>query len=125
MARAMTARRDWDEVTGGVALAEPPSAAATVRIPAPPEPAMTLAPRRHRYLPEVVAPQADTAIRLDVVNQITVGNGPIADIAASGDRARLVVTNHGDNSISMIDIHAGRVALTLTGVCEPFTVVAD
>ncbi|MEZ0365311.1 YncE family protein [Mycobacterium sp. pUA109] len=130
MAKAVTAMSEARDATGGVALAEPPSSAPTVRIPALQDLAVNLGPRSHRYLPDVLAEagpllEVGVALGLTVAGRIGVGNGPIAGIAASRDGRRLVVTNYGDDSISVVNLAAGRVAATLTGLPEPFTVAAD
>jgi YVTN family beta-propeller protein len=54
--------------------------------------------------------------------RIAVGHGPISDLAASADGDRLVVTNYGCGSVSVIDTRTRRVTETLPGLDEPFTV---
>jgi YVTN family beta-propeller protein len=53
-----------------------------------------------------------------VVVAIPVNNGPISGIAAS----RLMVTNYGRNSVSVIDTDTCRVTETVAGVNEPFAI---
>ena len=49
-------------------------------------------------------------------------NGPISGIAISPDGSRLMVTNYGDNSVSVIDTDTCRVVETVAGVDEPFAI---
>ncbi|MGA7054135.1 MAG: YncE family protein, partial [Mycobacterium sp.] len=49
-------------------------------------------------------------------------NGPISSIAASPDGARLMVTNYGRDSVSVIDTATCRVVETIAGVNEPFAI---
>ncbi|BDB44629.1 hypothetical protein Mkiyose1665_41380 [Mycobacterium kiyosense] len=57
-----------------------------------------------------------------VAVQIPVHNGAISGIAISPDGRRLVVTNHGGDSVSIVDTRACRVAETIPGVDEPFAI---
>lgn len=52
--------------------------------------------------------------------RIAVGKGPISDIGISRDGRRLVVTNYGSDSVSVIDADGRHIAGTLPGVNEPF-----
>ena len=54
--------------------------------------------------------------------EIAVNNGPISSIAASHDGTRLMVTNYGRDSVSVIDTNTHRVLETVTGVNEPFAI---
>ncbi|BDN84294.1 MULTISPECIES: YncE family protein [Mycobacterium] len=56
--------------------------------------------------------------------EIAVANGPIGDIGISPDGSRLMVTNYGDNSVSVIDTDTCRVVETITGLDEAFAVTA-
>ena len=56
------------------------------------------------------------------VIQIPVRNGPISDIGISPDGSRLVVANHGSDTVSLIDTDARRVVQTLSGLAEPFAI---
>jgi YVTN family beta-propeller protein len=58
-------------------------------------------------------------------DQIAVRNGPISDIAVSPDGSRLLVTNYGADSVSVIDVHARRVTETVDGLQEPFAIAMD
>ncbi|MCV7102010.1 YncE family protein [Mycobacterium palustre] len=58
-----------------------------------------------------------------IVAEIAVRNGPISGIAATADGTRLVVTNHGRDSVSVIDTDSCRVVETVGGLGEPFAVV--
>lgn len=127
MADAVTAGGDKDGVNANVAIAERPSSAGTVRMPALPDPGSNTGPRSHRYLPEVLADagplmEIGTALELSVVGRIAVRNGAIADLAVSGDGTRLVATNFGDDSVSVIDTNRRAVAMTVTGVAEPYAI---
>jgi len=60
-----------------------------------------------------------------VVVEIPVNNGAISAIAVSPDGSRLMVTNYGDNSVSVIDTDTCRVVQTVDGVNEPFAIAID
>lgn len=53
------------------------------------------------------------------VLQIRVHNGPISDLAISPDGRRLLVTNYGRHSVSIIDTDTLRVMDTIDGLSEP------
>ena len=53
------------------------------------------------------------------VVQIRVHNGPISDLAISRDGRRLLVTNYGRHSVSIIDTDTFRVTDTVDGLSEP------
>ena len=59
-----------------------------------------------------------------IVVEISVQNGPISGMVASSDGSRLMVTNYGGDSVSIIDTHSGRVVDTVSGVQEPFAIAA-
>ncbi|KKC05453.1 YncE family protein [Mycobacterium nebraskense] len=59
------------------------------------------------------------------VVQIPVRNGPISDIGISPDGRRLVVANHGRDSVSIIDTDDRRVLETVTGLDEPFAIAVS
>lgn len=61
-------------------------------------------------------------ISFSAVAEITVNNGPIGDIVVSPDGNRLMVTNYGADSVSVID--TGRCAVTgiVVGTREPFAI---
>ena len=59
-----------------------------------------------------------------IVVEISVENGPISGIVASSDGSRLIVTNYGGDSVSIIDTDSGRVVETVSGVQEPFAIAA-
>lgn len=127
MVRAVTGANDVHYGRGGVALAEPPSSAPTARIPALHDQAVNAGPHSQRYLSGVLADagplmEIGAALELSVVDRIAVGNGPIAGLVASGDGRRLVVTNHGDDSVSMLNTRSGAVERTVTGLGEPFAI---
>lgn len=54
-----------------------------------------------------------------LVVQIAVRRGPISDIVASPDGARLMVANYGHDSVSVIDTHSCRVIDTIPWLGEP------
>jgi len=54
--------------------------------------------------------------------EIAVNNGPISGIAATADGARLMVTNHGHDSVSVIDTDTCRVVETVAALDEPFAI---
>jgi YVTN family beta-propeller protein len=57
-----------------------------------------------------------------IVVQIAVNEGPISGIVASPDGRRLLVTNYGCNSVSVVDTATCRVVETVAGVNEPFAI---
>jgi YVTN family beta-propeller protein len=57
-----------------------------------------------------------------IVVEIAVDNGPISGIAASPDGTRLLVSNYGRNSVSVIDTDSCRVVETVADVNEPFAI---
>lgn len=52
--------------------------------------------------------------------RIAVGKGPITDMAINHDGSRLLVTNHGSDSVSVIDADGRHIAGTLPDLYEPF-----
>jgi YVTN family beta-propeller protein len=58
----------------------------------------------------------------EVVADIAVQRGAVSGIAVSPDGARLMVTHHGDDSISLIDTVDSAVMQTVIGIDEPFAV---
>jgi YVTN family beta-propeller protein len=57
-----------------------------------------------------------------IVVRIPVNNGPISAIVASPDGSRLMVTNYGHNSVSIIGTDTCQVLETVAGVDEPFAI---
>ena len=55
-----------------------------------------------------------------IVAQIAVHQGPISDIVASPDGSRLMVTNYGRDSVSVIDTDSCHVVQDVPGLNEPF-----
>jgi YVTN family beta-propeller protein len=68
------------------------------------------------------APEFDDTPIAPVAVEIAVGNGPISGIAVTGDGRRLMVSNHGSDSISVIDTGTCRVVETVDSVDEPFAI---
>lgn len=60
-----------------------------------------------------------------VLTEIAVHHGAISDIAVSSDGDRAMVTNHGDDSFSLIDIGGRGVAQTVVGIDEPFALAVS
>ncbi len=58
------------------------------------------------------------------VVQIPVRSGPISGIVPSSDGSRLMVTNHGHNSVSVIDTDSWMVVETIADIEEPFAIAA-
>jgi YVTN family beta-propeller protein len=58
----------------------------------------------------------------DVTVEIPVHNGPISGIVASPDGGRLLVTNYGSDTVSVIDTGTCRVLETVDGVNEPYAI---
>ncbi|WP_245845745.1 YncE family protein [Mycobacterium arosiense] len=67
------------------------------------------------------------AFELDTASvvRIPLHNGPISDIDISPDGRRLVVTNYGRDTVSVIDAKTCRVSSTVTGLAEPFAVAMN
>lgn len=66
--------------------------------------------------------ELDTAPGDSISVEIPVKNGPISGIGISPDGSRLMVTNYGDNSVSVVNTDTGRVIATLAGIDEPFAI---
>jgi len=64
----------------------------------------------------------DAPAGLPIVVEIPLNNGPISGIATTPDGSRLMVTNYGHNSVSIIDTDSCRVLETVDGVDEPFAI---
>jgi YVTN family beta-propeller protein len=62
------------------------------------------------------------AIVVDMPVHVAVRRGAISGIALSTDGRRLVVTNYGDDSVSVIDTDTCRVVQTVHGVDEPYAI---
>jgi YVTN family beta-propeller protein len=58
------------------------------------------------------------------VVQIPVHNGPISGMITSPDGSRLMVTNNGCNSVTVIDTDTWQVVETLCDIEEPFAIAA-
>lgn len=54
--------------------------------------------------------------------EIPVDNGPISGMVVSPDGSRLIVTNYGSDSVSVIDTDTCRVVETIAGTDEPFAI---
>ncbi|MEY8014899.1 YncE family protein [Mycobacterium servetii] len=59
-----------------------------------------------------------------IVVKIGVNNGPIGGIAATPDGSRLLVTNYGDDSVSVVDAATCRVTGTFAGMGEASAIAA-
>src|SRR2546430_3682090 len=57
-----------------------------------------------------------------IVVEVAVHEGPISGIATSPDGTRLLVTNYGRDSVSVIDTDTCRVVDTVVGLDEPFAI---
>ena len=70
-----------------------------------------------------MSPDRDRDVQKDpIVVEISVHQGPIAGIVVSPDGSRLMVTNYGGDSVSIIDTDSCRVVETVSGVQEPFAI---
>lgn len=65
-------------------------------------------------------PELDAAPMDPVSVEIAVGNGPISGLASNRDGTRLIVSNYGGDSVSVIDTDQCRVVETIDGLDEPF-----
>jgi len=59
-----------------------------------------------------------------VSETVMVDRGPIGGLAVSADGARLLATNYGDDTISIIDTASRRIVSTVFHADEPFSVAA-
>lgn len=59
---------------------------------------------------------------LPVSTAIPVHNGPISGMVASPDGSRLLVTNYGNDTVSVVDTDTCRVVETVDGVNEPYAI---
>lgn len=91
--------------------------------------ALNMRRRYQRHLPQVLAAADDesvvgigTASGFSAVAKIAVNNGAIGGMAVSPDGSRLVVTNYGDNSVSIIHTGTYAVVNTVAGTGEPFAI---
>jgi YVTN family beta-propeller protein len=66
----------------------------------------------------------DETSAVPVTVRIPVNEGPISGIVASPDGSRLMVTNYGADSVSVIDTDTCRVVGTVDGVSEPFAIAS-
>ncbi|BBZ41198.1 YncE family protein [Mycobacterium conspicuum] len=72
-----------------------------------------------------MSPDSDNDVQKDpIVTEIAVHEGPIAGVVVSPDGGRLMVTNYGADSVSIIDTDSCRVVDTVAGVREPFAIAA-
>jgi YVTN family beta-propeller protein len=72
-----------------------------------------------------VSPDRDEDVKNGPIGvEISVQNGPISGMVASSDGSRLMVTNYGGDSVSIIDTDSCRVVETVSGVQEPFAIAA-
>lgn len=121
---------DVDTARGAVAVAERTSSVKTVRLPELREmPLLRRQPRDLRPLDAPTVPTEQPLVDADfdsgfaLVSRVTVNRGAVSDIALTVDGRRLVVTNFGDDSVSVIDTDTLAVA-TIGDTYEPFAVVA-
>jgi YVTN family beta-propeller protein len=61
-------------------------------------------------------------LKFAVVAGMAVHRGPISGIVASPDGDRVILSNYGDHSVSIIDTGTWAGVTTITGISEPFTV---
>ena len=128
------------DAMGGVALAEPTTPLAPSWLPAlrGAGEQSSRAVRSHlKRLPDVlphsaVIPveeplvQTDTAPGFSALRRVAVGNGPIADMTIDAASGRMFVTNHADDSVSVLDASTLSVRATITDLYDPFAVtIAD
>ncbi|MEO6792203.1 MAG: YncE family protein [Mycobacterium sp.] len=59
-----------------------------------------------------------------IVNTVTVDRGPIGGLAVSADGTRLLATNYGDDTVSIIDTASCTVVSTVFRADEPFSITA-
>lgn len=59
-----------------------------------------------------------------VVGTVTVDRGPIGGLAVTADGTRLLASNYGDDTISIIDTATGTIVSTVFGADEAFSIAA-
>jgi DNA-binding beta-propeller fold protein YncE len=74
---------------------------------------------------EEALPEIGNAPGFTVEAEIAVQRGAVSGIAVSADGTRLMVTHHGDDSVSQIDTGHGEVAHTVVDIDEPFAVAVS
>jgi len=74
---------------------------------------------------EEALPEIGNAPGFMVEAEIAVQRGAVSGIAVSADGTRLIVTHHGDDSVSVIDTGHGEVAHTVVDIDEPFAVAVS
>ncbi|MGH3560498.1 MAG: YncE family protein, partial [Mycobacterium sp.] len=127
-----------NEALSGAGLSDSVSSALTLRLRLHDVTGAIRGPH-HRYLPqsltsievkpEAAVPSAadrgapflaiDTRARDAVADTVAVNRGPVGGMVISADGGRLMVTNYGDDSVSMIDTGTGAVVHTVFGTSEP------
>lgn len=65
---------------------------------------------------------ANSAAR--IVDTVALDRGPIGGIAVTADGSRLLATNYGDDTVSIIDTASGRIVSTVFQADEPFAIAA-
>lgn len=78
-----------------------------------------------RGAPSAVVETGACGVVVGTVGTVAVNRGPIGGIAVSADGRRLVVTNYGDDSVSVIDTDTCAVVHTVFAVGEPFAIATD
>jgi DNA-binding beta-propeller fold protein YncE len=69
-----------------------------------------------------VVPELNEARGFTAVREIAVGRGAVSGMSVSADGGQLMVTHHGDDSVSLINTTNGAAKLTVTEVEEPVAV---
>lgn len=60
--------------------------------------------------------------RARIIDTVMLGRGPIGGLAVTADGSRLLATNYGDDTVSVIDTASGTVVATVFHADEPFSV---
>jgi YVTN family beta-propeller protein len=116
-----------------VGLTEPISRPAARWRSALQDKAANLQRRYHRHLPQTLRAAEESvddgplvevgaASGFSALAQFAVNDGPIGGIAVSPDGGRVVVTNYGADTVSVIDVDTFAVVETVTGTDEPFAI---
>lgn len=74
--------------------------------------------------PQIPAESGPVPTAIEPVCRLSLANGPIAGICVTPDGSRLLMTNYGDDSISVVDTQTCRVVETIDGIGEPFAIHA-
>lgn len=114
-------------LTGGTALAERPTDA--VWLATLPAPLTTVRPAAEAGRPQTLLPAVRAAASVQRIARLAQGElsglpGAVTDLAVSRDGRHLVAAHYGEDAVSIVDTATLEVAATVSGIAEPYAVVA-